>query len=87
MPVVKILVATPYQRRPEDTPRCWGQLRMRPTSNPDGKCGPMETYFPAKSKPELSDELAAKLIADGAAEPAESEPVKFVTMEEILRVD
>jgi len=97
MPVIRILKPTPYNPQPGDSPRCYGPLRLRPTSvdqvetAADGTtttrtvCGPMEFHFPAGSMPEVSDELAAQMVAAGAAEfvPG-AEVVEFVSREEIM---
>lgn len=99
MPVIRILNPTPYSPQPGDSPRCYGPLRLRPTevdqveTASDGTtttrkiCGPMEFHFPAGSMPEVSDELAARLVADGAAEFVPGvEVVEFVSREEIMGI-
>lgn len=99
MPVIRILNPTPYSPQPGDSPRCYGPLRLRPTevdqveTASDGTtttrkiCGPMEFHFPAGSMPEVSDELAARLVAAGAAEfvPG-AEVVEFVSRQHIIEM-
>lgn len=89
--IVLILADTDYEPQPGDSMRCYGQLRMHTSTmeaEADGKkktvCGPMVPYFPKGATPELADEVAAKLIAEGAAEEFDLD-VKYVTMGEIIK--
>lgn len=93
--IVRILKETPYTPAKDDSPRCYGQLRMRATwqdgtaEAPDGKKfgikirGEMERYFPVGATPDLKNEVAAQFITDGAAEVCDI-GVRTVSLGEIL---
>ena len=95
--IVRILKEIEYAPTPEDSRRCWGQLRLRPSEMqievpgaegepPTTKTvhGPMVRFFKVGATPELSDQVALQMIADGVAE-VYADDIRYVSQEEIAR--
>jgi hypothetical protein len=72
MPVVRILKPTAYTPSADDSPRCYGQLRYRRTATvgTDGvkSFGKMTLHFPTGARPDLTNDVAQRLIDEGFAE-------------------
>lgn len=93
--LVQVIRATDYKPAADDSPRCFGQLRLRPTLREvesiakDGsacaksECGPMVMYFPKGAKPELKPDVAAQFLASGDAIAIDRSPVLFVSRDAI----
>lgn len=92
---IVITKETPYEPQKGDGQRCVGQLRIKhprkvvrfsPDEGVTDKTepGPRIFVFPVGAKPEVSEELAERLIREGNALPFEGESVIVQSAAEIL---